>query len=95
MVRLLPLYRGLSLNIKFTYMGTLAQLGNQLDSFNSQPCGEGLERLVTSAGNTVFFRSPAEKTAYLLSPAGQSGFAVTNGATQSVQNTGSYNDNTP
>lgn len=69
-------------------MGSLAQMVSGTDTFNSQPLGEGFEVLSTSAGNRVVFRSPAEKTAWMLSPAGRTSLANSVNATDD----GSFND---
>ncbi len=74
-------------------MGTLAQIGtNGTDTLNAQPLGEGFERLTTSAGNNVVFRSPAEKTTWMLSDAGRTALYTSHVGMQDLGTDGTYND---
>ena len=48
-------------------MGSKEQLTDATDANTGQPIGEGFETLITSGGNKLVFRSPAERYNYQVS----------------------------
>jgi len=61
------------------------QLTDATDAGNSQPVGEGYEELITSAGNKLVFRTPAERYAYQNSPANATQLGKRKGEFNKVQ----------
>lgn len=54
-------------------MGSKEQLSDATDANTGQPVGEGFETLITSAGNKLVFRSPAERYSYQIANGAQLG----------------------
>ncbi len=65
--------------------GSKGELSDPTDAGNAQPLGEGFEWLITSAGNKLTFRSPAERYSYQQNPANSTQLGRMRGEHQEIQ----------